>query len=240
MSLAWHEIRDHLMRSSSTLRFQRSLESLRNKHQPLQRFADPAAILEYLHRGDDAPERKYDVLRALVAAAQSSSETASCAQTVLLLALWPGLDAVRRRLIWRWKHAPEEAAADVLATACKAIADMDLTRVNRIAATLLRNVERDIGRALRREADLHKQHAAVDPDQLNMHAASHERPRCAAHVAREVEALVGRDAGLVLAVAWKGQTQAEAGAVLGLSEAAARKRFQRATSRLRDALQEIH
>ena len=35
-------------------------------------------------------------------------------------------------------------------------------------------------------------------------------------------------------------SQAEAGVELGLSEAAARKRYQRATQRLRDALQKIH
>lgn len=240
MSLAWHKIRDHLMNSSSTLRFQRSLETLRSDHQPLQHFADPAAILEYLHRGDDAPERKNDVLRALVAAAKSSPETASCAQTVLLLALWPGLDAVRRRLTWRWKHTPEEAAADVLATACKAIADMDLTRVNRIAATLLRNVERDIGRSLQREADRYQHRTTDDPDDLHANFGIEGPFESAAHLALEVESLVGHDAQLVLSVALEGLTQAEAGVALGLSEAAARKRFQRATHRLREALQEIH
>lgn len=239
MSFAWHEIRDHLMQSSSTLRFQHSLDILRCDHPALQRFLDPAAVLEYLHRGHDAPECKNDVLAALVLAANTPSQTAKCAQTLLLLALWPGLDAVRRRLIWRWKRPPEDVAADVMAAACDAIAAMDLSRVNRIAATLLRNVERDIGRALRREADLHEQHAAVDPEQLTFQATTDQPNRGAGHVAREVKGLIGRDAGLVLAVAWDEQTQAEAGAALGLSEAVARKRFQRATRRLRDALQEI-
>ncbi len=234
MPFAWHEIREHLMQSSSTLRFQRDLETLRSEQPALQRFADSAAVLEYLHRGRDAPERKNDVLSALIVAAQAAPETAECAQTLLLLALWPGLDAVRRRLIWRWKRPAEDIAAEVMAVTCNVIGGMDLTRVNRVAATLLRNVERDLGRALRREAELHKQDAAIDPD----NTVFDEHHRCEANVAREVEALVGRDAGLVLAVTWEGQTQAEAGAALGLSEAAARKRFQRATRRLRDALQE--
>ena len=197
MSLAWHEIRDHLMRSSSTLRFQRGLETLRSDHQPLQHFADTAAILEYLHRGDDAPERKNDVLRALVAAAQSEKQAESCAQTLLLLALWPGLDAVRRRLTWRWKHTPEEAAADVLATACKAIADMDLTRVNRIAATLLRNVERGIGRTLRHEADRHQRRTTDDPDDLRANFGIEGPFESVAYLALEVESLVGHARGAV-------------------------------------------
>ena len=237
MSFAWHEIRDHLMQSSSTLGFQRSFDAIRDaKLSIMQRFSDPVSVLEYLHRGTEVPGRKNDVLAALVAAAQADHQTASCAQTLMVLALWPGLDAVRRRLIWRWKLAPGDVAAEVVATVCKAIAGMDLTQVNRIAATLLRNVERDIGRDLRRDADRHNQHAIVDPDQLPLNAASEDPREGEAHLTREVEALIGRDARLVLSVAWEGLTQAEAGAALGLTEAAARKRFQRATHRLRDAL----
>lgn len=240
MSLAWHVIRDHLMRSSATFRFQQSLETLRSENPALQQFTDPAAVLEYLHRSADAPERKNDVLRALVAAAQIEKRADSCAQTLLLLALWPGLDAVRRRLTWRWKHAPEEAAADVLAAACHAISKMELARVNRIAATLLRNVERDIGRTLQREAGRQQLHTTDDPEELQT-GASGERPcESAAYLAREVESLIGPDARIVLSVALEGLTQAEAGAALGLSEPAARKRFQRVAHRLRDALQEIH
>ncbi|MEM5472927.1 sigma factor-like helix-turn-helix DNA-binding protein [Hoeflea sp. AS60] len=225
------------MQSSSTLGFQRSFDVIRNANLTImRRFSDPVSVLEFLHRGTEAPERKNDVLGALVEAAQADHQTASCAQTLVLLALWPGLDAVRRRLIWRWKLAPEDVAAEVMGTACKAIAGMDLTRVGRIAATLLRNVERDIGRALLREADRHEQHSPIDPDQLPLNAASEDPRESEANLTREVEALIGRDARLVLSVAWEGLTQSEAGAALGLSEAAARKRFQRATHRLRDAL----
>lgn len=240
MSLAWHEIHDHLMHSSSTFRFQQSLETLQAEHPALRPFIDPASMLEYLHRGTDTPERKNDVLRALVTAAQSKNQVESCAQTLLLLALWPGLDAVRRRLTWRWKHAPEEAAADVLATACHAISEMDLTCVNRIAATLLRNVERDIGRCMQREAARQQQHTTDDPDTLHMCALSERPCESADYLAREMESLIGQDARIVLSVAIEGLTQAEAGAALGLSEPAARKRFQRAAHRLRDVLQEIH
>ncbi|MCC5993800.1 MAG: sigma-70 family RNA polymerase sigma factor [Rhodobacteraceae bacterium] len=236
MSLAWHEIRDQLMRSSSTLGFQRCLRVIRDEQLCLQRFSDRTAVLEYLHHGNDAPERKNDVLAALVAAAQAAPQTANCAQTLLLLALWPGLDAVRRRLIWRWKCAPDDIAADVLGTVCQGIMGMDLAKVNRIAATLLRNVERDIGRALQRNADRDKLHSIIDPEVLPLDAATDDVFASETHLTREVEALIGRDAQLVLSVAWDGKSQAEAGAALGLSEAAARKRFQRATRRLRDHL----
>jgi RNA polymerase sigma-70 factor (ECF subfamily) len=51
--------------------------------------------------------------------------------------------------------------------------------------------------------------------------------------------VIGADAGLVLRVAVEGFSQAEVAVELGLSEAAARKRYQRATRRLRAALHEF-
>jgi hypothetical protein len=236
MSFAWHEIRDHLMHSASTLSFQRSFDAIRRDHGQVLDFRDPVGLLDALHHGDDTADRKNDVLVKLISAAQADSRTASCAQTLVLLALWPGLDAVRKRLVWRWKLPPEETTAEVMTFACKAIADMDLTRVNRVAATLLRNIERDIGRDLRRDADRSKQHTEIDPDQLPRNAGSEDPREGEAYLARDVEALIGRDAELVLSVALGGLTHSEAGAALGLTEAAARKRFQRATHRLRDAL----
>ena len=236
MSFSWPRVRDKLMRTSSTLLFRRSLAAIQSDQPPLRRFADPAALLDYLHHGDDAAEQKNEVLTALVSAAQLS-RTATCAQTLLLLALWPGLDAVRSRLIWRWKIAADDASVDVITFVCEAIAGLKLEKVNRIAATLLRNVERDIGRNILSEAVRAKRHTRCDPDQLSQIAASADTGAAELDLAREVEAVIGRDAELVLSVAFEGLTQSEAGAALGLREAAARKRFQRATRRLQEALQ---
>lgn len=69
---------------------------------------------------------------------------------MLLLALWPGLDAIRRRSIWRRIGTADEVASDVLARATEAIRSLDLGRVNRIAAMVLRNTERDMIRARQR------------------------------------------------------------------------------------------
>jgi hypothetical protein len=78
--------------------------------------------------------------------------TGDCALTLMLLALWPGLDAIRRRCIWRKVGTGDEIAADILGRTTEAIRGLDLQRVNWIAATILRNVERDILRAHQREA----------------------------------------------------------------------------------------
>jgi RNA polymerase sigma-70 factor (ECF subfamily) len=50
MSFAWHEIRDHLMYSSTNLHFQRSFDAVRRKQAALAAFRDPAALLDGLHR----------------------------------------------------------------------------------------------------------------------------------------------------------------------------------------------
>ncbi|WP_232222534.1 RNA polymerase sigma factor [Paracoccus sphaerophysae] len=112
-------------------------------------------------------------------------------------------------------------------------------RVNWIAATVLRNVERDMIRMRRR--DLAREHLAssADPDEV---ADSGDSGIGAAGYARlngAVRKLLGDDALLVIRVAIEGFSQAEIAVELGLTEAAARKRYQRAMRRLHDALEEI-
>jgi hypothetical protein len=166
MSFAWHEIRDHLMQSSSNLHFQRSFEAVRRTQAALAPFRDPAALLDGLHRTPGDPARKNVILSALVGAAQGDGPASDCALTLLLLALWPGLDAIRRRSLWRRIGTADEVASDVLARTIEAVRSLDLGRVNWIAATVLRNVERDMIRA--RQRDQAREHLAsgADPDEV--------------------------------------------------------------------------
>lgn len=239
MSFAWHEIRDHLMHSSSNLHFQRSFDAVRRAHVALTPFRDPAALLDGLHRTPGDPARKNLILAALVEAAQGDGPASECALTMLLLALWPGLDAIRRRSLWRRLNTADEVASDVLARTTEAVRRLDLGRVNWIAATVLRNVERDMIRA--RQRDQAREHLAsgADPDEV---ADSGDSGIGAAGYARlngAVRKLLCDDALLVIRVAIEGFSQVEAGAELGLTEAAARKRYQRAMRKLKGALQEI-
>ncbi|AUM73573.1 RNA polymerase sigma factor [Paracoccus jeotgali] len=239
MSIAWHEIRDHLMHSSSNLHFQRSFDAVRREQAALAPFRDPAALLDGLHRKTGDPARKNVILSALVRAAQGDGLVSDCALTMLLLALWPGLDAIRRRSIWRRLGTADEVASDVLARTTEAVRSLDLGRVNWIAATVLRNVERDMIRA--RQRDQAREHLAdgADPDEV---ADSGDSGIGAAGYARlngTVRKLLGDDALLVIRVAIEGFSQAEVAVELGLTEAAARKRYQRAMRRLHDALEEI-
>ena len=64
MSFAWHEIRDHLMQSSSNLHFQRSFDAVRRAQAALAPFRDPAALLDGLHRDPGDPDDKNLILSA--------------------------------------------------------------------------------------------------------------------------------------------------------------------------------
>ena len=239
MSFAWHEIRDHLMHSSSTLSFQRSFDTIRRARDPLAPFRDPAALLDGLHRGPGDPDDKNLILSALVKAAQGDGPASDCALTMLLLALWPGLDAIRRRSIWRRIGTADEIASDVLARTTEAVRGLDLGRVNRIAATVLRNVERDMVRARQRDAARESLASDIEPDDVPADQAGRQPAAEDAHLQHDLRKLIGADAVLVIRVAIEGFSQAEVAGELGLSEAAARKRYQRAMRKLRDALREI-
>lgn len=239
MSFAWHEIRDHLMHSSSNLHFQRSFDAVRGEQATLSAFRDPAALLDGLHRTPGDPARKNLILSALVGAAQGNGPASDCALTLLLLALWPGLDAIRRRSLWRRLGSADEIASDVLARTTEAVRSLDLERVNWIAATVLRNVERDMIRV--RQRDTAREHLAsgADPDDVADSGDSGIGATGYARLNGAVHKLLGDDALLVIRVAIEGFSQAEVAVELGLTEAAARKRYQRAMRRLHDALEEI-
>ncbi|MBX9740485.1 MAG: sigma-70 family RNA polymerase sigma factor [Beijerinckiaceae bacterium] len=196
-------------------------------------------MLDALHRGAANPDQKNIVLTTLIEAAQSDGPPADCALTVLLLALWPGLDAIRRRSIWRRIGSPEEVASEILARATEAIRSLDLQNVNWIAATLLRNIERDMIRARQRDTARERFASGADPDEVADTGDSGIGAAGYARLNGAVRKLLGDDALLVIRVAIEGFSQTEAAVELGLTEAAARKRYQRAMRRLSDALQEI-
>ena len=237
MSFAWHEIRDHLMQSSSTLGFQRGFDVIRRRG-PLAQFRDPAALLDALHRRPGGPDGKNLILAALVRAAQSEGPGADCALTLMLLALWPGLDGIRCRSLWRKLAAPDEVASDLLARTTEAIRGLDLRRVNWIAATVLKNVERDMIRARRRDVGRQSAVRDTDPDDVEDRRDTGIGASGYARLNGAVRKLIGADALLVIRVAIEGFSQAEVAIELGLSEAAARKRYQRAMRKLHDALHE--
>ena len=238
MSLAWHAIHDNLLHSSRTLTFQRHFDLIRRTGVGLAALGDPAALLDALHRQTASPDIKNDWLKALVRAAQGNTAEADSALTLLLLALWPGLDAIRRRSLRRRIGVPADITSEILARATEAFRCLDLDRVNWIAATVLKNIERDIIRDSRSEAQRQRVTSDTVPEDIADERDVGPGGLGASLLKSDVEKLVGGDATLVIRVAVEGFTQAEVALQLGLSEEATRKRYQRATVKLRRAHEE--
>jgi DNA-directed RNA polymerase specialized sigma24 family protein len=241
---SWPALHAQLLRSTSTLVFQRRFRAMCRDEPILEGFPDPAALLDALHGPGGDPMARNDILTALVAQAQTGTEAAV---PILLLALWPGLDAVHRRLARHFRGEPDILASEITARLVAGIRALVLTRVNWIAATLIRNCRRDIIRSLRQQsvdagliAPLPEEDPpagraisvlglpeGLDPDQA---------------VVRLVDLLepaIGADARLVVAIAVLGERQQPAAEALGLGADAGRKRYQRALKRLRLLFEEI-
>lgn len=233
MSISWPGIREGLARTSTTFQFHQCFRALRRREDVLRSFRDPAALLDALNRTSGNPEHKNRILVALVRCTQREGPEADCALTLILLALWPGLDGIMRRARARRLGTPDDLASEILARATEAVRGLDLQRVSRIAATLLMNIKRDLSRAMWREAGRQQWHGDVDPDWIPAPPSGAAQAQMRTELHRDLTALIGRDTDLVLGVALDGFSQLEMAQRSGIGEAAARKRYQRATAQIR-------
>lgn len=248
MRAQWTALHADLVRKASRLSFQPTFTILRDTQAPLRPFGDPAALLDALQRGGGDPEAKNSILRALVVEAQRRDDDGATDRTALVLlylALWPGLDAVHGRLLRHYRSEPEALTSEIAARFAQGVARLDLDRVNRIAATLIRNIERDIGRLLKaRWAEAGKRCDVEEIDgvsctwpasMLGIPLGSDPDLACRlieAHMA----AIIGADASLVSDIAVHGLDREQAARARGLSYEAGRKRYQRGLARLRESL----
>ncbi len=227
MRASWHALHAQLLRRAERLATTKHFRDMQTNHPDLEGFPDVPALLDHQHARDNDPNAKNKTLRALVTAAQSQAAFADTAQVLVLLALWPGLDALHGRLSRYYRQHPDILCAELSARMAAAIARVDLARVDRLAATLLMNVRRDILRALKR--DWARQEASLDESITAAEAPASTSPDRAL---QRLKPLIGEDAGLVVAVVLMGFTQKEAAQALGMSHDAARKRYQRALAKL--------
>ncbi|OZA00232.1 MAG: hypothetical protein B7Y02_18690, partial [Rhodobacterales bacterium 17-64-5] len=168
-------------------------------------------MLDHLHRGTAPPDQKNLILTGLIVSAKGDSRSGDCALTLMLLALWPGLDGIfRRSRAGRLGHT-EEIASEILARATQSIRELDLTQVNWIAATILMNVERDVRRAYHREANRQNLQVPFDLDQHGGVCEFADPDLAPDKLLAELTHLIGEDADLVIRVVVDGYTQAEAG-----------------------------
>ena len=238
MRAQWCALRAHFLRQSDRRAFQMCFRSICGNHPHLHRFHEPGQLWQALHGSGDATE-KNRILRDLVPLAQTDDAAGEVATVVLILALWPGLDAIYRRL-WRFFRTERDVlASELLGHLTSEFARLDLDRVTWIAATLLRNVERDIRR---QRQNLQARERMTEPlpedgDECEFACASMALDGSASD---DVDAMLAclppDDARLVLMVVVIGASQREAAVELGIDHEAARKRYQRAIGRLKKSL----
>lgn len=233
MSASWSALHAQLLLSTTRYSFMAAYRALRGKTPELKPFPDPSALFAWLH-GPSAPhDEKNDVLRTLVNGVRRSATRSDLVTTILILALWPGLDAVYGRLRRHFPDAHQTLAAEISARAVLEIRRIDLTKVNWIAATVIRNIERDLRRELRKTWDHERVSSPIEDHAERL--ASSDDPRTALNRVLAVQMIerLGDDAALVRAVAVEDLSTKEAAGHLGISHEAARKQYQRALHRVR-------
>jgi hypothetical protein len=226
VSSSWPALRAQLTARIARHDQYQYFQTIRSRQPDLQRFADIGALLGFQQSAGPDPGARNAVLRALVAEAQADTGSSPTAATVLLLALWPGLDAVHGRMIRCYRHDPDALVADLTGGLAVGIGNIDLGRVTQVAATLVMNLERDLKRALQKD-----HHIFIRPLE-DCEVVGADRDLECRLQEHDLHRLLGPDAPLVAAVALHGATQAEAARMLGIEPEAARKRYQRALRRL--------
>lgn len=220
-----------LNRSSSDAEFQ----MMRQDHPDLAPFASIESLMEHQHTHGGDPTARFRVVSALVAAAQSDRRYRSTAHLSVIVALWPGLDAVFWRLCRGFPAACHDLPAELLARIGEAILAIDLNKVTAVVATLLRNVERDIRRHLIAARVIDQTLLPIDDPAVEASVAELAVPTSVGKtdITDFLEGLTPKERQLLLRVFVVGETQEEVGLAIGLKPDAARKRYQRALAKLR-------
>jgi hypothetical protein len=235
MSAHWNSIRNDLSRYIQSDEAARAFARAQEAQQLLRVFNSPAMAVEFLDSGVASFETSDAVAASLIKLAQSGAER-QVAYAVLWLGLWRPLTCIHRSRM-KYFDSRSELASSIAAKFHYHVERMPLNRVNKVIPTLLKNTKRDVLRERKRvwDDDAHR----VD---IDVEAALVERyPELLRtdddHVAIDTQRILcslERHADRVLLVAvLQGSSLSEAALSVGLSQEAARKRVQRARTRLR-------
>lgn len=229
MSSNWFALHAQLVRSVNRHSNLDIFNAITATDSAMTGFRDPAHLLGSLHDPRGNPEAKNTALTVLLRTANRNERGSDLSQELLTLALWPGLSAVRRRLQPIGPRDLQTLDVDLVGQLSIAIRQARVDRITRVAATLLRNVERDLRRHYVREAWTARTRADVDDMAHLLIAPTCDCPET---LVRTLRAALGNDGVLLAAVHIAGFTQKEAASFFGISHDAARKRCQRFLSSL--------
>lgn len=229
MSSSWSALHARLIQSVHRYSALATFSTLFPQNDRIGSFREPAQLLAWLHGKGPDPESKNKVLSRLLQKACGSPPGSDLAVELLVLALWPGLCTMRHRLR---DLAPVGALeADLISQLTIGIRSAGPERIRRVAATLLRNLERDLRRTYLRDADA--RYTTCDCEGVNaIHAdGPTDRPE---EIAAAAVSSLGEDGLMLALVHIAGFSQKDAARLLGITHEAARKRCQRALARLKD------
>jgi len=227
----------------------RSFEELRSRQPALAPFEGPAAVAAFLVGKENGLAERDRVLRCLVAEANVGTAK-RITLALLILGLWPGLDAIfrKRRRLFQVHQAPD-IELEIVDQFIAQVQRVNLGRVSCLAATLVLNTEREVVDGRIREYARAAKSDPVTPDAIAAPAFEHEEPPASrfalaadqsdaedvAALRRWLQSAVGSDADLVVNAVIHRRSRLELAASLGISHAATRQRLARALGRAREA-----
>jgi len=242
MRTYWNKLHTQFKQSARSPQSAREFAELKKMTPLLDRFADPAALLDYLGDKSGDLDAKDAIYAVLVKAVQGGSAGKGVASTLLWLGLWPVLFAIYRSRQQEYRGEQEELVSEIGEAFSAAVARADLARIARVVATLLLNTERNLGEQQQRRRKVEQRKACEV--ELSTVPLAVEAPASGLSVAAEIEAvhrwlervIGGEDADLVVSVAILGECQFGMGKKMGIAPKTAQKRYERAMAKLRSEI----
>jgi hypothetical protein len=247
MRSRWEGIHKGLLRSAGGLNAAKQFARWRTRNSMLETFADPMSLVGYLSQPEGDLDEKDRIIWLLIDEARRG-EAPSLAQAILFLGLWRALDAifVRRSALFRQRGA--DLDAELVDGFIEQLGRLDPARVKRVAATLVRNTERDVVVSRTHELARSARAVVVTPDvalappiepeasPFNQHPDQTDEAAVGA-IALWLERVTGPDAYLVVDVVLRGRDRAALASARGISRKALNKRVERALARARRVLE---
>lgn len=267
MRARWEGLHAALIGSVTTLEMNLQFGHARTNTPELSMFPTAMSVLDFLIGEPERAEEKNALYATLVRAVQARTSWAPLATRILWCGLWPGLDAVYRRQLGYFLRDPEELISLISIEFTTLVIELDLRSVRRVAATLVRSTEREVGRARQRQLAIASRSEPLPAKPHDLPTDElYERPVAgtaaigdslvtnqnvlgispglsigsqAADVHRWLRAEVGDDGDVFLAIAVLDEDPREVAKQHGLSHAALRKRIQRIRTRLGRSLSQL-
>jgi hypothetical protein len=236
MSAQWNSIRNELTRYIQSDEAARAFARAQQAQELLRAFDFPTIAIEFLDSDVASEETSDAVVTSLIKLAQAGTER-RIAYAVLWLGLWRSLTSTYRHRMKIFSSRSELASA-VSAHFHHQVNRLNLNRVNKVAATLIRNTARDVCRERSRCWKEDKRRVDMDVDDAIIEYYPHLLRKDDDHVVvdsrRALCSLADRpDHDLVLTVVVSGEPSKEAAVAAGISDEAVRKRVQRTLARVR-------